>query len=93
MRLTLNVSRICLLRRHDFQRAVIVAMVSMLMVESTIYEVVYVVAMGYGFMTTTGTMNMVMIVPYMVIDRMAAIRVFRADFDNVFIDVVAMRMV
>ena len=93
MLMTISGHRICLFSRHVLQRAVIDAMVAMLMVDSTIYEVVYVVTVRYGFMTTTGTMNMVMIVPYMVIDRMAAIRVFRADFDNVFIDVVAMRMV
>ena len=56
---------------NDFYRTVVVAVVAVLVVQATVYDVVDVITVRYGFMTATFAVNMA----FAGIDRMAAVRV------------------
>jgi hypothetical protein len=73
----------------DLERAVVVAMVAMRVVQPAIDEVVDVVAMRHGFMPAAGTVDVACFVSTAVLTRRAAVRVRLADLDDVLLDMVA----
>jgi hypothetical protein len=68
----------------------IVTMVSMLVMQAAVDEVVDVVAMRHGFMAAAGAVNMAMVMPGVIANRLAPIRVRGAHFDNMLVDMVTM---
>ena len=73
---------------HGRKRAVVVAMVSVRMVEMPVDEVVEMISVGNGFVTTARAMHMVCVVPPACVVRGAASRVRLIHVDRVLIDVV-----
>ena len=74
----------------EFQLAVIVAVTAVRMVQVAIHEVIDMVVVRYRFMATIGAVDVSGIVTRC--RRGAAVRISGADFDNVFIDVIGVRM-
>ena len=82
-------------RRADssLQLAVIVAMVSVGMVQMAIHQVVDMTSVGYDLMSTVRTVNVRLIVPGTVVFRGAFLRIHRVHSDAVVVHVIAMGMV
>jgi len=76
---------------HHLKRPVIVAVSVMRMMQLSANQVVHMVAMRNGRMTTVGAMNMLPVMAFR--SQRAFVRVGVADGNNVFINVVAVRMV
>jgi hypothetical protein len=74
----------------EFQLAVIVAMTAVRMVQVAIHEVIDVVVVRHRFMAAIRAVDVSGIVTRC--RRGAAVRISGADFDNVFIDVIGVRM-
>jgi hypothetical protein len=77
---------------NDIERPMVVAVLTMLMVQSTVDEIVDVIAMRHGFMTTARTMIMPDFVTFVAVFRRTAVRVVIGYLDHVFVGVIAMRM-
>lgn len=67
-------------------------MVAMLVVKTTVDQIVYVIAVGNGFMAAAGAVHVGVIMTEGIPDRMATIRICRADLDDMLINVIAMRV-
>lgn len=76
----------------DLQRAMIVAVVAMRVVQAAIDEVIDMVAMRHGFMPAAGAVNVARFVSAAVLTRRAAVRVRLANLDDVLVHMVAMRV-
>ena len=76
---------------HHLKPPVIVAVSVMRMMQLSANQVVHMVAMRNGRMTTVGAMNMLPVMAFR--SKRAFVRVGVADGNNVFINVVAVRMV
>jgi len=74
-------------------RAVVVAMITMGMMKVAIDQVIDVVAVRYGLVPASRTMNVARIMAAAIVVGRTLIRVFRADFERVFVHMIAMRMV
>lgn len=74
------------------QRAVIVAMVAMRMMQVAINQIVHMVAMRHRFMAASGSMLVVCIVTSATMLRSALVGIGRADLDDMLIDMVAMHV-
>jgi hypothetical protein len=70
----------------------VIAMVAVLVMKAPFNQIIDVVTMRHGLMAAVRAVNMVMIMANMVLDRLAAIGVFAGDFDDMFVDVIAMGM-
>ena len=77
----------------QFDRAVVVAVVAVRVVQVAIDEVIDVVAMWHRFVAAAGAVDVSGFVAAAVVVGRAGVRVGGADGDAVFIDVVAMRVV
>lgn len=82
-----------LARLGEFDRAVVVAMISVGMVQVAVDKIVDVVAMWHGLVTASGAMNVAGRVSTAVVAWRALVRISHADFEPVLVYVVAMRMV
>jgi len=71
---------------------VVVAVVSMRMMEAAVDEVVDVVAMGNCFVPAARAMNMTGLVALVAVFWRAVIRVGRADFDRMLVDMILVGM-
>ena len=80
-------------RSDQFDRAVVVAVVAVRVVQVPIDEVIDVVAMWHRFVTAAGAMDVSCFVAAAVVVGRAGVRVGGADSDAVFIDVAAVRVV
>jgi len=74
-------------------RAVVVAMITMGMMKVAIDQVIDVVAVRYGLVPASRTVNVARIMAAAIVVGRTLIRVFRADFERVFVHMIAMRMV
>lgn len=77
---------------NHLKRTVVVAVVAMLVVKATVDQIVYVIAMGDGFVAAAGAVHVGVIMTEGIPDRMATIRICRADLDDMLINVIAMRV-
>ena len=71
----------------------VVAMVTVRVVQVSVDEIVDVVAMGHSLMSAVGAMNMAGVVPGAAVVRRASTRVAPIDGDDMFVDVVLVRVV
>jgi len=78
---------------NDFQRAVIVAMGTMRVMEMPVDQIVDMVAMGDGFVTAARSMVMAAVMAATSMIRRAFVGILRAHVDNMFVKVAVMRMV
>ncbi len=78
---------------HGLQRAVIIAMVAVRMVEAAVDEVIDMVAVRNRLMPAAGPMDVPRLMTLVAIIRRALVRVSRAHFDDVLIDLVSVLMV
>ncbi len=76
---------------HHFQRAVIVAMVAMRMVQAAIDQIVHMRAMRHSLMPAAGAVNMAVLVPFL-LHRGAVIGVSGADLDHMLIHMIPVRV-
>jgi hypothetical protein len=67
-------------------------MVTVLMVQPAVDQIIHMIAMRHSFVPAAWSMNMTLFMTDMVMQRMASIRVGFADFDDVLIDMIAMRV-
>ncbi len=74
---------------NELNRSVVVAVITVGVMEMPIDDVVDVVPMGYGFVATAWPVDMVWIVAGALVIRCAGIGVLFGDFQAVLIDVVA----
>lgn len=79
--------------RHHLQRAVVVAMVTVRVMQMTIDQIVHVVAVGHGLMPTARAMHMAGLVTLATVLRRAGIGVGSRYGNHMLIHVVAMRVV
>ncbi len=68
----------------------VIAMAIMRVVQASIDQIADMIAMGHGFVTTAWAMDMVMGMAQRVADRGAAVRVDRADFNHMLVDMILM---
>lgn len=73
---------------HDVEWTVIVAMVTVVMMEPTVDEIVNVVAVGNRLMPTAGSMDMASLVTFVPILRRAPGRICGGHFNNMLLDIV-----
>jgi len=76
---------------HHLKPPVIVAVSVMRMMKASVHQVVHMIAMRNGSVAAIGTMNVLPVVAFR--SKRAFVRVGVADGNNVFINVVAVRMV
>ena len=76
----------------DLDRAVIVAMIAMRMVQAAIDQIIDVIAMGHRLMAAIRPMHMAGIMALAGLAVVAAVRVLGADLDDMLIDMIAMRV-
>jgi len=81
------------LRSDQLDGPVIIAMISMWMMETTIHNVVDMISMRHSLMLTAWTVNVVRIMTCAYVIRCALIWIFLGHLQTVFIDVVTMHMV
>ena len=77
----------------DRQRAVVVAMIAVRMVQMAADQVIDVVAVRHRFVPAAGPMHMTGAMAGTVVLRRAAVRIGGADGDHVLVDMVAMHVV
>lgn len=77
---------------YDFKRTVIVAMVAMLMVQASIDQVIGMVAMRDCLVAATQSMNVAGNMTDVILERAATLGIGCGHFDDMFIDMVPMRM-
>jgi hypothetical protein len=70
---------------------VVVTVVAVRMVQTPVDQIINVVAVGHLFMATTGTMDVISIVPSA--PKRAAIRIGRGDLNHMFVYVISMHVV
>ncbi|WP_174902454.1 hypothetical protein [Burkholderia pseudomultivorans] len=75
----------------ELHRAMIVAVVAMRVMKAAVDQIIDVIAMRNGFMPAARTVHMARLMIAAV--RRTPVRIFRADFDLVFVYVIAVRMV
>jgi hypothetical protein len=75
-----------------FDRAMVVAMIAMRMMQVTVDKVVDVIAVWYRFVSTARPVHVACIMSAAIVVRRTLIRVFRADLKFVLVDMIAMRM-
>lgn len=71
----------------------VVAMVAVLMVKTSIDQIIRVIAMWDGFMTAAGPMEMILVMADMTRQRITTGGIGRAHVDHMLIDMIAVRMV
>jgi hypothetical protein len=76
---------------HDFHGAMVIAMVTVWMMQMPVDKVINMITVRHGFMSASRTMHVTWLVTRCPMG--ASIRVLRTDFDLVLVDVVAVRMV
>jgi hypothetical protein len=74
------------------QRAVIVAMIAVRMVQVSVDQIISVITVWNRLMTTAGAMSMRRLMVAASVLRRAAIRIRGSDFDHVFIDMTVVHM-
>ncbi|MDQ1199302.1 hypothetical protein QE435_005059 [Rhizobium sp. SORGH_AS 787] len=79
-------------RRHDFKWAVVIAMITMLVVQAAIDKIINVIAMRDCLMSAPRSVDVVSCMPRVTFERMAALRIGWCHFNNMFVDMVPMRM-
>ncbi|HUB50198.1 MAG TPA: hypothetical protein VMB73_34945 [Acetobacteraceae bacterium] len=67
-------------------------MIAVRMVKMAVHEVIHVIAMRHGFMPATGAMHMSWLMSRAAVAWRAVVRICRAHFDHVLIDMIAMGM-
>jgi len=77
----------------DLQRAVVVAVVAVRMMQMTVHQIVDMVTVRHRFVAAAGPMHMTGAMAGTVMLRRAAVRVGGADGDHVLVDMVAMHVV
>jgi hypothetical protein len=77
---------------HDLERAVIVAMTAMRMMQVAIDQVVDMVAMRHGGVAAAGTVLVALLMTAAVVVRRAGIRIGSAHLDHVLVDMVFVRV-
>jgi hypothetical protein len=77
----------------ELYRAVVIAMVPVGMMEVAIDQVIDVIAVRYGFVPASRAVDVARVMGAAIVVRRTLIRVFCADLERVFVDVIAMRMV
>ena len=77
---------------HNLNRAVIVAVIAVRMVQVSVYQIVDVVAVRYGFMSAAGAVAVARFVTAAGVIRRAAVGIFAAHFQHVLVNVVAVWM-
>jgi len=76
----------------QFDRAVIVAVVAMRVMQVAVHEIINVVAMGNGFMPAAGAMLVVGVVTAALMFGRALLRILAADVNDVLVHMVLVRM-
>lgn len=71
----------------------IIAMITVGMVQMAINQIIDVITMRHGFMSTAGAMHMAGLMALAMVIRCAAIRIFIAHLNDMLIDMVGMGMV
>lgn len=77
---------------HNLNRAVIVAVIAVRMVQVSVYQIVDVVAVRYRLVPAAGAVTVARLVAAAGVIRRAAIGIFAAHFQHVLVNVVAVRM-
>ena len=77
---------------HHGDGAVIIAMVAVHVMQVTVHQIVHMIAVRNGFVTTAGSMCMTRIVATALVRRRACIRVGLGDGDGVLIRMVLVRV-
>jgi hypothetical protein len=77
----------------DLKWAVIVAMVAMRMVKMAVDEIIDVIAVRHGLMSTPWAMHVPRLMTFATMIGRASVRVSRTHFDDMLVDVIAVRMV
>ena len=72
--------------RYDIYRSVVIAVVSVRMMQMPVHEVIHVVAMWYSFVTTVWTMNVVWIVTTAGVRRSTRLGIRVGHGNDVFFD-------
>jgi hypothetical protein len=70
----------------------VVAVISMGVVQVAVDQVIDVIAMGHRLMATAGTVHMVGVMPLALVVRGTAVRVGVADLDHMLVDMILVRM-
>lgn len=70
----------------------VIAVIAMLVMQATIDKIIDVIAMGHRFVPASRAMHMVRVVTGTGLSMIAAVGVGLADFDDMLIDMIAMRM-
>lgn len=75
-----------------FNRAVVVAMIAVWVMQVAVDQIVDMIAVRYRLVSASGPMDVIRGMGTTIMVRRTSIRIFRADLDPMFVDMVTMRM-
>lgn len=81
-----------LVLRHDLDGAVVVAVPIVGVVQMPIHQIANMISVGNRWVPASRAMNVVRVVPAAVVPFGASVGIGAADFNHVFVDMVAMRV-